>query len=260
VARVFSGLDGSELYRWEGAVAGDWFGYSVRDAGDVDGDGHDDVVVGATRDSTAFPQAGMARIYSGATGAVLHTVYGATPRAEMGFSVASADDIDKDGYADLLVGAAFEEVNGNEAGRVYVYSFGGPSQPPIVFHRGAPCVGSTGNLPRISVEGHPAIGDRFAIELRGAQPSTAAIMNFGNPVNLVLNVIGAPGCTGYADPLGISISAGTDALGQSRLTLDMPTDNALVGLTFDFQWITRDVGANSFGFTFSNAAKITFGM
>ena len=50
-----------------GEAAGDYFGYSVSTAGDVNGDGYSDVIVGATVNDAGGSNAGRAYIYFGGT-------------------------------------------------------------------------------------------------------------------------------------------------------------------------------------------------
>ncbi|MCI0589700.1 MAG: integrin alpha [Planctomycetes bacterium] len=104
-ARVYSGATGGILHSFPGTAAGNLFGWSVAAAGDVDGDGASDVIVGAP---SAVSGAGHARVFSGASGAILHTFSGSFsgPIGDaLGYSVAGVGDVNGDGKSDLLVGA-----------------------------------------------------------------------------------------------------------------------------------------------------------
>lgn len=112
--------------------AGGWFGAAVASVPDADGDGVDDVLVGAYREDVAGVQdAGRAHLYSGATGALLQTLVSPVPErfAYFGKAVAGVPDVDGDGRGDLAVGAPFD-VHTNATGvgpthaegRVYVFS------------------------------------------------------------------------------------------------------------------------------------------
>jgi hypothetical protein len=93
-----------------------WLGWSVAGAGDVNGDGYADVIVGAYRyffPTTVF-EVGAAFIFHGSPGGIVargnpsnaNTMFlGDTLEAWLGYSVAGAGDVNDDGYADVIVGA-----------------------------------------------------------------------------------------------------------------------------------------------------------
>ena len=123
-AYVYSGADGSLLYQKEGGAAGDNLGISVATAGDANGDGTGDFIVGAyTADPGGKESAGSAYVYSGANGVLLHQKDGASTGDILGYSVSTAGDVNGDGKADFIVGAPSTSIGGNDyAGSAYIYS------------------------------------------------------------------------------------------------------------------------------------------
>jgi len=101
------------------------FGYSVASAGDVNGDGYDDVIVGAPYYTNGQTNEGRVYVYYGSAGGLSPT-YGWTAESDrasalFGRSVASAGDVNGDGFDDVIVGAyAYTNEKTNE-GRAYLY-------------------------------------------------------------------------------------------------------------------------------------------
>jgi hypothetical protein len=130
-----SSLDGSSGFRLDGAATEDWSGYSVSAAGDVNGDGFADLIVGAQgADPNGQSWAGSSYVVfgqasdfspaldlSGLDGTNGFRLDGAAADDGSGYSVSGAGDVNGDGYADLIVGASGADPNGQSwAGSSYV--------------------------------------------------------------------------------------------------------------------------------------------
>jgi len=144
-AFVFSGANGVLLHSW-GLGVNSQFGFSVSGAGDVNGDGLDDLIVGA-------PTAGTAYVYSGMNGNSLHQWTGPLTNDRFGWSVTDIGDVDADGYDDVAVGAP---------GVLNVT----PLCPPMVIGRVYVFSGLSGTLIRTLIGSF--IGDRFGYEVSRA--------------------------------------------------------------------------------------------
>jgi len=169
------------------AGATGWFGISVASAGDFNGDGYPDIIVGAR--NAGLP--GKAFIYYG--GPSLDATPDLTLTGEVtgsstwfGNSVASAGDVNGDGFDDVIVGAPAYGPGSTQVGRVYVF-FGG-SSPDAIPDRAFTgpttndqlgwVVGRAGDM---NGDGHP---DVFATAPRyyagGTNPGAAYVW-FGGP-------------------------------------------------------------------------------
>ncbi len=110
---------------WEGIDSYGHFGTSVAAAGDLNSDGIDDLVVGASLADVNVSNDGVVYLFEGPaadhpTSATATRWVGETASAYAGRSVAGAGDINDDGYDDVLVGAYGDATNGSTAGAVYV--------------------------------------------------------------------------------------------------------------------------------------------
>jgi hypothetical protein len=119
---IHSGRNGERLRTFTGESAGDGFGIGPADAGDVNGDGCDDIVVGAWRHASAAPMGGKIYVYSGQDGSLLSTITGKVMGETLGFDATGMDDVNGDGVIDYLVTSAWSGVNGTRSGRMYIVS------------------------------------------------------------------------------------------------------------------------------------------
>jgi hypothetical protein len=112
------------LYQKQGLVSSDQLGRSVAGAGDVNGDGVVDFIVGAAgANPNGVNHAGSAYVYSGADGTLLYQKDGFGRSDEFGWAVAGTGDVNGDGRDDFIIGARFADPDTlTNAGKAYVYS------------------------------------------------------------------------------------------------------------------------------------------
>src|SRR3989338_7594290 len=110
-----------------GVRSGDDQGISVSSAGDVNGDGYDDVIVGAYLNNGRGTDSGAAFIYFGGPNmdtAIDVNLTGLTASDYQGYSVSSAGDVNGDGYGDVIVSSYLKDDKGGNSGAAFIY-FGG---------------------------------------------------------------------------------------------------------------------------------------
>jgi hypothetical protein len=112
------------LYAFTGETAGDGFGSTQATAGDVDGDGTPDLILGAWQYGGAAISGGRAYLYSGKTGKLLKTFTNRIPGDTFAFDAVGIGDVDADGTVDLLITGGGSAINGFRSGRVFIISSG----------------------------------------------------------------------------------------------------------------------------------------
>ena len=119
IARVYSGRDGRVLHEFRSPSVDEMFGNHVSGAGDVDGDGYADVIVGSPGKEGEAKSPGHAYVYSGRTGKLLLALAGERAGDQFGSTVAGYR---RGGQQYLVVGAP--RAGPRQRGRVYVYRDG----------------------------------------------------------------------------------------------------------------------------------------
>ncbi len=191
--RVFSGKDGAVVFTAFGDTAGDSLGEHVEGVGDLNGDGCGDIIAGAfDADTKNGVNSGMARVFSGRDGRILHTIIGDQVEHMLGGYVGGAGDVNRDGFADLLVGSYSDK---NE---VRIYS------------------GKDGKV--LYTVAHPD-GDGSHLK----QPRSAGDVNGDNVPDII---VGAPGAFQTPNPGNAFIFSGSDGSLIRRFELYINEGNA----------------------------------
>jgi hypothetical protein len=118
-AYVYSGATGKRLFVLGAEATGDGYGPG-RAVGDVNDDGHADLIVAAYTSSAGAPFAGKAYVISGADGSTLRTITDTIANENFGVDALGVGDVDGDGLTDYLVTAVGLSFAGVEPGRAYV--------------------------------------------------------------------------------------------------------------------------------------------
>ncbi len=129
-----SGLDTSPAWIGESNQINAEFGQAAQAAGDVNGDGYADIIVGAVQYGNGQTNEGRAYVFFGSASGLSATpdwIYESNQAsAFLGFSVGTAGDVNGDGYADVIVGADQYDNGQSNEGRAYLF-FGSPSGPSL---------------------------------------------------------------------------------------------------------------------------------
>ena len=260
MARVFSGKTGLMLYEYFGAAAGDGMGESVNGAGDVNGDGFDDFVIGIPgADPGGRIAAGSALVMSGQDGSLLRELVGPAFLGVFGKACSGIGDVNGDGFGDVSIGATEDPTAGPQAGAIHLFHSVTKADRGSFEIYGAACPGSNGKLPKIGFSGRPVLAQAIDISVQGGPATELASLGFDvQKQNVPLAFLNGRTCTFWALPF-LAINTATDASGKANINLTVPNDPAMVGATLYAQWTLRDLGVVGLPFVFSDAGCINFG-
>jgi VCBS repeat-containing protein len=261
-------LSAAQGFIIQGAAAGDQAGASVSSAGDVNGDGFDDLIVGATYGDDGGADAGTAYIVFGtasgfgtADSSGRHVIDLTTLAAAQGFmiqgdaaddragsAVSSAGDVNGDGFDDLIVGARYGDDGGSLAGEAYVVfgtasSFGTPIGGKQVI-----------DLTTLSASQGFVIQGDAAGDKAGFSVSSAGDVNGDGFEDLIVGAMGGNDGGNLAGEayvvFGTASGFGT-ADGSGRRVVDLTTLTATQGFV-----IQGDTAGDRAGFSVSSAGDV----
>ncbi len=125
LAGSINGVSTYELFARLGSQEGAEYGSSISTAGDVNGDGFADIIIGAPMWEDGETEEGAAWIhhgsYSGVNDVPVRYLQGNIDYAHFGTSVAFAGDVNNDWYSDVIIGASLYNNGQSGEGRVFVY-------------------------------------------------------------------------------------------------------------------------------------------
>jgi hypothetical protein len=224
-----------------GEAKGDQFGYGLGPAGDVNGDGFDDLVIASKYHSESLPQAGKAYLYLGSAkglGKASWTALGDSQGANFGTRVYGAGDLNGDPYADVLIGAPYAHGGKGEL-LAYAGQAGGLSKSPFLTLEApsgrtgfAYCLGPLGRMGRNLEPG-------FFVSSRGEQGGVVDIYGYVRGQGAVLlQSLHSPlkddrfgqWCAPIGDTRGLGVadlcvSADTDGPGRVEVYYGVAPDN-----------------------------------
>jgi hypothetical protein len=201
-----SALDGTNGFRLTGVDTYDESGFSVSGAGDFDGDGIDDLIVGAPGgDGGAESDAGESYVVFGSSAGFAPSLdlssldgtngfrlIGIDAADRSGSAVAAAGDVNSDGFDDLIIGAPSGDADGEEsAGESYIVFgfdaaaaqeriFGGPHRDVLVGTDGDEGFHLRGGLDRVTTG---AGADTILFNDRVGPQDVLRISDFAPPLN-----------------------------------------------------------------------------
>lgn len=205
-----SELDGTNGFAINGIAEGDGSGRAVGFAGDINGDGTDDIIISAPWADTGTTNTGQSYVLFGRAGTFSasielsdldgsngFSINGIAAESRTGFSASRAGDVNGDGISDLIIGAYRVDSNGDNSGQSYV----------VFGHTGS--FSSHIELSDLNGNNGFIINAVSAGDFAGVSVNTAGDVNNDGIADLI---IGAPA----ADPNGSSSGQAYLVFGQSN--------------------------------------------
>ncbi len=245
-ALLISGATQAVLHTLQGA-AGDMLGFSLGGMRDVDLDGHGDVIAGAPgADFGSYVDAGLAKVFSGASGALLFEMTGYHAGETFGRSVAGAGRLNADLATDVIAGSPLYDLHLPDGGRVRIVL--GAAPYPTTYC--TPKTNSAGCIPQIAFTGCASFsaGNYFAVHGYDVLPGMPGILIWSLVAN-AMPFFGGTLCVGsplHRTPGQVSLVTGPgpcDGRYEFQFNATYMTGKGLVpGLEVYAQYWSRDTG------------------
>jgi Ca2+-binding RTX toxin-like protein len=245
-----STLDGTNGFQIDSEVASDRSGRSVSAAGDVNGDGFDDIIIGANRADPNGERSGASYVVFGKedgfsanlnlstlNGTNGFQINGEVAYDNSGFSVSAAGDVNGDGFDDLIIGAPYANPNGNNSGASYV-----------VFGKEAGGLDANLDLSTLNGTNGFQINGEAAGDLSGSSVSVAGDVNGDGFDDLIIGAW-------RADANGRYSGASYVVFGKEAGGLDANLDLSTLDGTNGFQ-INGEAADDRSGFSVSAAGDV----
>ncbi|MBL8008294.1 MAG: FG-GAP repeat protein [Ignavibacteria bacterium] len=206
-----SGLSSNPVWQANGSQYFENYGNSICTAGDINGDGYSDVVIGAPEYSlSSSSKEGAVYAYYGSAAGLSDTsnwlVTGQSQGYKLGFSVYTAGDVNGDGYSDVIAGAP-------DSNKAFVY-FGSASGLSVNPDWSATSSSNTGFGYSVSAAGDNN-GDGFSDVIIGAPGGTGqAFVYNGSASGLSSNSVWSVSSDGSTGSLGFSVRTAGDVNGD----------------------------------------------
>lgn len=257
-AFVYDGASSALLYTIDGEGPGDGFAIGRGWAGDVDGDGYDDLVFGHYLNSKGGSAAGRVSIFRGTDGSRLFSWTCSIPGTSLGFDAAGIGDLDGDGVTDFLLTGATQSGN---RGVAYVVSSLDP-QPPTNYCALAP--NSVGGGTRMTYRLSTSIAaNELRLRVADAPAGVQGVFFYGfaavsKPFGAGTLCVGAPRYR-----LGPPVKTAANGSAVRALDFTQPPlggpGAVLAGATAYFQFMHRDPsGPAGTLVTLSDGLQVTF--